>query len=163
MHLGNWQLDTVNGGRFRLDGGSIFGVIPKTLWSTVVEPDKLNRVPLANNCVLARDGQQTVLIDTGYGGRFEPLDRKFYDLEAGTPLLKSLDQFGVSAEDVDTVVFSHLHFDHVCGALAKEGDRLIPTFPKARHVVGRCEWGRGNLQRSGNENRLSAERHPRSA
>lgn len=141
MQLGNWQLDTVNGGRFRLDGGVMFGVIPKTLWDKVARPDHLNRIPVANNCVLARDGRHTVLIDTGYGGKHPKLDRSFYDMEEGTPLLESLMRLNVSAEDVDVVVFSHLHFDHVGGATQyNEHRQLKPTFPNARYVVGRCEW-----------------------
>ena len=89
MHLGNWQLDSVNGGEFRLDGGVMFGVIPKSLWEGHVRPDEKNRVRVANHCVLARDGQHTVLLDTGYGGKYGPLDRKFYDMEAGEPLVRS--------------------------------------------------------------------------
>ena len=80
MHLGNWQLDTINGGKFRLDGGVMFGVVPRTIWKSVAPPDELNRIECANNCVLARDGSHTVLIDTGYGGKFSPLDRRFLQL-----------------------------------------------------------------------------------
>jgi glyoxylase-like metal-dependent hydrolase (beta-lactamase superfamily II) len=91
--------------------------------------------------VLARDGQHTVLIDTGYGGKFSPLDRRFYSMEDGAPLLLGLEQLGVDPDDIDTVVFSHLHFDHVCGAtrLNTAGQRE-PIFARARHIVGRTEW-----------------------
>jgi len=141
MQLGNWQLDEVNGGRFWLDGGVMFGVVPRSLWKNVVPPDDQNRVPCANRCLLARDGRHTVLIDTGYGGKFSPLDRKFYEMEEGEPLLASLARLDTSPEEIDTVVFSHLHFDHVCGA-TRRGERgeLQLTFPAARHVVGRLEW-----------------------
>jgi glyoxylase-like metal-dependent hydrolase (beta-lactamase superfamily II) len=91
--------------------------------------------------VLARDGTRTILIDTGYGGKFSLLDRKFYDMEPGEPLVESLHQLGVVPEQVDMVVFSHLHFDHVCGATRCDGERrLVLTFPHAVHVVGRREW-----------------------
>lgn len=141
MRLGNWQLDTINGGLFRLDGGVMFGIVPRTLWKNVAPPDSLNRIQCANNCVLARDGTQTVLIDTGYGGKFSPLDRRFYSMEEGEPLIAGLAALGVEPEQVDTVIFSHLHFDHVCGAtrLDSHGKR-VPIFSRAKHLVGRVEW-----------------------
>jgi glyoxylase-like metal-dependent hydrolase (beta-lactamase superfamily II) len=141
MLLGNWQLDTLNGGTFWLDGGVMFGVVPRSLWANVAQPDAMNRIACANNCVLARDGNQTVLIDTGYGGKFPLLDRKFYVMESGEPLVASLLALGVEPDDVDTVVFSHLHFDHVCGATRLDAHgRRVPVFPRARHLVGRWEW-----------------------
>jgi glyoxylase-like metal-dependent hydrolase (beta-lactamase superfamily II) len=141
MRLGNWQLDTINGGTFWLDGGVMFGVVPKTLWKTVAPPDALNRIQCANNCVLARDGTHTVLIDTGYGGKFAPLDRRFYCMEEGEPLIAGLAELGVAPEDVDTVILSHLHFDHVCGATRLDAQgRRVPIFTRARHLVGRQEW-----------------------
>jgi glyoxylase-like metal-dependent hydrolase (beta-lactamase superfamily II) len=141
VHIGNWQIDMINGGTFWLDGGVMFGVVPRTLWGGVVAPDAANRIACANNCVLARDGTHTVLIDTGYGGKFSPLDRKFYVMESGEPLLESLHSLGVAPEDVDTLVFSHLHFDHVCGATRFDvAKRRVPIFSRARHLVGRSEW-----------------------
>jgi glyoxylase-like metal-dependent hydrolase (beta-lactamase superfamily II) len=141
MQLGDWQLDTVNGGYFRLDGGVMFGVVPRVLWQNVVRPDDQNRIPCANHCVLARDGNRTVLIDTGYGGKHATLERKFYGMEPGEPLLESLTRLGVEPAEIDLVVFSHLHFDHVCGATrwGADGQRTL-TFPRARHIVGRWEW-----------------------
>ncbi len=141
LHLGNWQLDTVNGGLFRLDGGVMFGVVPQHIWKHVATPDSHNRILCANHCVLARDGKHTVLVDTGYGGKYALLDRKFYDMEPGEPLAVGLAKLGVAAEAIDYVVFSHLHFDHVGGAMRHDtAKRLTLTFPNAQHVVGRIEW-----------------------
>ncbi|TWU26041.1 MBL fold metallo-hydrolase [Bythopirellula polymerisocia] len=141
LNLGNWQLDTVNGGMFRLDGGVMFGVVPQQIWKHVAIPDSKNRIQCANHCVLARDGSHTVLVDTGYGGKYALLDRKFYDMEPGEPLLEGLAQLGVLPEAVDCVVFSHLHFDHVGGSMRQDAaKRLSLTFPNAQHVVGRIEW-----------------------
>jgi glyoxylase-like metal-dependent hydrolase (beta-lactamase superfamily II) len=141
MHLGNWQLDSLNGGLFWLDGGVMFGVVPRTIWKNVAPPDELNRIQCANNCELARDGKHTVLIDTGYGGKFAKLDRRFYQMEEGEPLIASLAALGVEPDQIDTVVFSHLHFDHVCGATRfDDQQRRIPIFHRARHFVGRLEW-----------------------
>jgi glyoxylase-like metal-dependent hydrolase (beta-lactamase superfamily II) len=141
MQLGNWQLEGISGGTFWLDGGVMFGVVPKTLWQHVARPDDQNRILCENRCILARDGQSTVLLDTGYGGKFGRLDRKFYVLEEGEPLLRNLAQKGVAVEDVDVVVFSHLHFDHAGGATRYDDRRrAVLTFPRARHIVGRIEW-----------------------
>lgn len=141
MDLGNWQLDTVDGGHFWIDGGVLFGVVPKPLWSQAAHVDGQNRVRCANNCVLARDGRSTVLIDTGYGGNHPPLDRRFYGMDEGEPLAESLSRLGVSPEEITTVVFSHLHFDHVGGATRwNDRGRPVLMFPNARHVVGRIEW-----------------------
>jgi hypothetical protein len=78
VKLGAWQLDTVDGGDLSLDGGVVFGIVPKVLWEKIIPPDQNNRVRLRNSCVLARDGTHTVLIDTGYGGKYAPIDRRFY-------------------------------------------------------------------------------------
>ncbi len=141
MHLGAWQLDTINGGRFRIDGGVLFGLVPKSLWAPLAPADAQNRVGCGNHCVLARDGRHTVLIDTGCGTKYVPLDRKFYAMEEGDPLVSDLAALGVAPEDVDTVVLTHLHFDHVGGATRfdRQG-QLVTTFPKARYVVNRLEW-----------------------
>jgi glyoxylase-like metal-dependent hydrolase (beta-lactamase superfamily II) len=81
------------------------------------------------------------LIDTGYGGKFAKLDRRFYQMEEGEPLIASLAALGVAPDEIDTVVFSHLHFDHVCGATRFDArQRRVPIFPHAKHFVGRCEW-----------------------
>lgn len=141
MQLGDWQLDLVSGGRFRLDGGAMFGVVPKPLWEKVQPPDDRNRIRMATNCLLARDGRRTVLIDTGYGDKNPPRDHDIYELESGAPLLASLQLLGVAPDDIDLVVLTHLHFDHAGGATSRAGDgTLHPTFPRARYVVSRREW-----------------------
>jgi glyoxylase-like metal-dependent hydrolase (beta-lactamase superfamily II) len=141
MHLGNWQLDTAAGGRFRLDGGAMFGVVPKPLWERALPGDERNRVPLATNCVLARDGRHTVLIDTGFGAKATPREQEQMAMEPGDNLLTSLAQLGVEAAEVDTVVFSHLHFDHAGGATRyDESGELAPTFPNATYVANAREW-----------------------
>lgn len=141
LHVGHWRIDVVNGGRFSLDGGVLFGVVPRRLWEMVQAPDEFNRLPCICNCLLLRDGTHTILIDTGYGGKRSPLDRKFYSLEAGEPILESLAALGVAPEDIDTVVLTHLHWDHAGGLTRRgPGNQLSVTFPNARHVIGRWEW-----------------------
>jgi glyoxylase-like metal-dependent hydrolase (beta-lactamase superfamily II) len=141
LEIGHWRLDTVNGGSFWLDGGVMFGVIPKTIWGKQIVPDELNRIPVAGHCILARNGRQTVLVDTGYGSKFAPLDRKFYNMEPGEPLLVSLEQLGVRPDDIDLILFSHLHFDHA-GGVSRWDQHRRPSlvFSRALFVAGRIEW-----------------------
>jgi glyoxylase-like metal-dependent hydrolase (beta-lactamase superfamily II) len=141
MNLGNWQLDSINGGTFSIDGGVAFGIVPRTLWGKIMPPDENNRVRLGANCVLARDGRHTLLIDAGYGSKYTALDRGFYELEKGNPVVDGLASLGVNPDDIDTVVLSHLHWDHAGGATQYNAQRtLVPTFPRARYVIGRIEW-----------------------
>jgi glyoxylase-like metal-dependent hydrolase (beta-lactamase superfamily II) len=141
MNLGDWQLDCVSGGSLRIDGGTMFGVVPKPLWEKVHPADERNRIGMATNCLLARDGRHTVLIDTGYGGKLSEREREIYAAEPGEPLLASLAAMGVAPEDVDAVVLTHLHFDHAGGGSRRAADGTFAlTFPKARYVVQRGEW-----------------------
>lgn len=141
LQLGRWRLDTIDGGRFRLDGGIMYGVVPKLLWQALTPPDAQNRIPFAMNCVLARDGRHTVLIDAGPGDKLSPLERNAHALEPGSPLLASLEALGVTAADIDVVALSHLHWDHAGGATTRDARRqTVPTFPNATYFVNRLEW-----------------------
>lgn len=141
MRIGRYELTTVSGGRFFIDGGTMFGVVPRSLWSRVFPPDERNDIAQATNCVLIRGEGRTVLIDTGYGSKLAPKQQAIFRAEPGDPLLASLTALGVAPEDVDAVVLSHLHFDHAGGATRRAGDgRLVPTFPRAEYVVQKAEW-----------------------
>lgn len=141
MKLGNFELTTVSGGRFRIDGGTMFGVVPKALWSRTMPADDNNTIPQATTCVLLRDGSRTALIDTGYGSKLPAKQRKILSAEDGAPLLSGLDSLDVAAEDVTDVILSHLHFDHAGGATTLDSsDNLIPTFPNATYHAQRLEW-----------------------
>jgi len=139
--IGHWQLDPVHGGDFSIDGGAAFGVVPKTVWQTVWPPDANNLVRFTCRCLLARNGRNTVLIDTGYGGKYQPLDRKAYLMEAGNPVLDDLAAKGIHPNDVECVLFSHLHFDHAGGATVYDTNGLlVPAFPNARYLAQVWEW-----------------------
>lgn len=145
MQLGEWKLSTVNGGRFWLDGGVMFGIVPKVIWQRVSEPDEQNRIPFAIHCVLAQNDQCNVLIETGHGDKLAPLDRSAHSLEPGNPLLDSLAALGVQPGDIDVVVMTHLHWDHAGGATRFDAQRLVqPTFPNATYYVNRMEWEDAN-------------------
>ncbi|MDE2845179.1 MAG: MBL fold metallo-hydrolase, partial [Gemmatimonadota bacterium] len=134
------ELSVVSGGVFKLDGGSMFGIVPKPLWEKVCRPDEKNRITNDTNCLLIRKDGRLILVDTGYGDKMTDRDRGIYGM-SGPTILGSLSARGVSAGDIDLVVLSHLHFDHAGGAtrLDEEG-RAVPAFPNAQYVVQKGEW-----------------------
>jgi len=140
------RLWSVEGNRQRLDGGAMYGNAPRALWEKWTPPDAQNRIEFACRCLLARDVDgKSVLLETGIGAFFEPKLRSRYGVhEDEHVLLRSLAALGVTHEDVDVVVLSHLHFDHAGGLLAAFEDGRPPRllFPNARFVVGRRAWER---------------------
>jgi len=143
MQIGRWQIDIVNAGFFRLDGGTMFGVVPKAVWSKVYPCDDQNRILHSTNCLLARgevDGHQhVVLADTGNGTKENDAWRERYCMGPDL-LLEGLARLGVAPEDVGTVVLTHLHFDHAGGATKLDNHgKPVPTFPNARYLVQTSE------------------------
>jgi glyoxylase-like metal-dependent hydrolase (beta-lactamase superfamily II) len=137
---------SIEGNSQRLDGGAMFGNVPRALWSRWIEPDKEHRIPLACRALLVEnlDGK-TVLFETGIGAFFEPrLKQRFGVLEDGHILLQNLESAGFNHENIDAVVLSHLHFDHAGGLLSEYAEGREPTllFPNARFVVGAEHWSR---------------------
>jgi glyoxylase-like metal-dependent hydrolase (beta-lactamase superfamily II) len=144
LTLGDFELTAVSDGTYRLDGGAFFGVVPKVMWEKKVKADAENYVPVGLNSVVVRTGQHTVLIETGIGNKLpERLIRIF-----GQPakLLHHLNGAGISPEDIDIVINSHLHFDH-CGwnTMLNDG-KIVPTFPRAKYYAPEGEWQHGRLQ-----------------
>ncbi|HWR17174.1 MAG TPA: MBL fold metallo-hydrolase [Terriglobales bacterium] len=142
--LGNLELTILSDGEYYLDGGTFFGVVPKIMWQRKWAPDELNRLRAGLNSVLIRGGEKTVLIETGIGNKLNDRMRKIYGHEE--KLLQSFEAAGVSTEEIDVVINTHLHFDH-CGwnTIYKEG-RPVPTFPNAQYYVQEGEWRHGQLQ-----------------
>ena len=138
QHQWSWQL--LRAGAFRLDGGSMFGIIPKGIWSRWTEPDDQNRIPLQTNCLLLGDGSRRVLIETGCGSKGSPKDRSIYAMEART-ILDALGEIGVDPASISSVIHSHVHFDHAGGLthLDSAGDPQR-SFPNAEVIVQRTEW-----------------------
>jgi glyoxylase-like metal-dependent hydrolase (beta-lactamase superfamily II) len=144
LTLGDFELTAVSDGTYRLDGGAFFGVVPKVMWEKKVEADAENYVPVGLNSVVVRTGQHTVLIETGIGNKLPERLIKIFGQPA--KLLDNLNAAGISPEDIDIVINSHLHFDH-CGwnTMIKDG-RIVPTFPKAKYYAPEGEWQHGRLQ-----------------
>lgn len=139
MHFGDFEVHYLDGGTFRLDGGAMFGVVPKVLWDKKSPPDESNRIRLRANSLLVRAGRKNIVIETGNGTIWEPKQRAIFSIQDGDPLVESLRKFGVKPEQIDLVINTHLHFDHAGGNTRLHGDRPAPAFPNARYFVQRTE------------------------
>lgn len=138
--LGDLELTTLSDGFLHLDGGAMFGVVPRTLWEKRLPPDDRNRIPLGMRPLVVR-GAQTMIIDAGCGDKMDAKSADIYGLERAYHLDHALAEAGLSPDDIDIVLASHLHFDHVGGFTAKSSEgRLVPRFPRARYVAHRQEW-----------------------
>jgi glyoxylase-like metal-dependent hydrolase (beta-lactamase superfamily II) len=154
--LGKWRIHAIQAGGQKLDGGAMFGVVPKTLWERRIPADERNRIQLGMRCLLIEHDIGPVLIDTGAGNKE---NEKFYDIYGienrgtvgPTALEDGLEQIGVKPSDVVMVINSHLHFDHAGGNTVKLPDGSIaPSFPNARYVMqrGEYEWATNTNERT---------------
>ncbi len=141
MKLGKFEIYPVLDGLFRLDGGAMFGVIPKTLWQKTNPPDNNNRILLALRCCLIKTPHQIILIDTGIGDKYEGKFEDIYQVKKDIYLEKSLNDIGFKPKDIDIVINTHLHFDH-CGGNTKIDDngKTVPRFPNAQYYIQKAEW-----------------------
>jgi methylmalonyl-CoA epimerase len=140
LTLGNLELISLTDGTFRLDGGAMFGVVPKTLWSRVAPPDDQNRIGLGLRPLVVR-GARTMIIDAGIGDKETARFHDIYGIDRSRHLDHSLAAAGLSVEDIDIVLASHLHFDHAGGFTVRDAaGRVRPRFPRAQYVVRRGEW-----------------------
>jgi len=139
--LGDFELSIFSDGTYPLDGGAFFGVIPKVMWAKKVTPDERNFVAAGLNSLLIRTGQHNVLVETGIGNKLSEKMVKTYGQPA--KLLDNLARGGVSPEDIDVVINTHLHFDHCGWNTVRKGDQVVATFPKAKYYVQEGEWQHG--------------------
>lgn len=131
----------VSDGRFRLDGGAMFGVVPKVFWQKCCEADELNRIPLSLTCLLIRAQGKNILVDTGLGSKEDDKFQRMFAVERTPTLLDSLKRLGLGREDIHVVINTHLHFDHAGGNTMKEEDgTIVPTFPNARYFIQHGEF-----------------------
>jgi len=142
LTIGDARVTVLNGGNFRLDGGAMHGVVPKTLWSKLVSCDPLNRCEYATRCLLIEAGGKRVLVETGNGDKFSPKLKDIYGIDHDRAIDVGLREVGLAPDDIDFVVMTHMHFDHSGGTTrySTSGSGLAPVFRRARHVVQRREW-----------------------
>jgi glyoxylase-like metal-dependent hydrolase (beta-lactamase superfamily II) len=140
MKLGSFEVFLLSDGAFKLDGGQMFGVVPKVLWEKKLPADELNRVVMGLNCLLVKAGGRRIVVETGIGDKFDAKFARIYGVNHSTTLLDDLARHGVRPEDIDIVINTHLHFDHCGWNTRREGLRLVPTFPCARYFIQRAEW-----------------------
>jgi glyoxylase-like metal-dependent hydrolase (beta-lactamase superfamily II) len=134
MKLGDIEFHIICAGHVRLDGGAMFGVIPRPLWEKKIAPDARNRITLAMNCLLIHAAGKRILIETGAGDKWDPKLRDIYAIEQAR-LVDGLGEYDLRPEDIDVVVNTHLHFDHCGGNTIEEKGKILPAFPNARYVV----------------------------
>lgn len=134
------RLFSIDTGLFKLDGGAMFGTIPKTLWSRVCQADDNNLCTLAMRCLLIETGDRLILIDTGIGSKQPEKFFSYYFLHGDDSLEKSLNIQGFTPEDITDVILSHLHLDHAGGALKSTGDTIVPAFPNALYWSCKEHW-----------------------
>lgn len=134
------KVHVLNTGYFKLDGGAMFGVVPKSIWSKIQPADENNLCNWAMRCLLIEDDNRLILVDTGIGDKQEPKFFEHYRLSAIKPLDQLLGEKGFSPEQVTDVFLTHLHFDHCGGAVKKESGRLVPAFPNATYWSNEKHW-----------------------
>jgi methylmalonyl-CoA epimerase len=138
--VGNLQLTLLHDGLFRLDGGAMFGVVPRALWETKTRPDDRHRIQLAMRPVLVEGDWGRLLIDCGAGDKWGEKARTIYAFDRSQQLDHALQSVGLSADDLQAVLASHLHFDHFGGATMRRGAAVVPRFPNARYLIRAAEW-----------------------
>lgn len=136
MKIGEYKLTVINSGYFKLDGGAMFGIIPRPLWEKANPPDSLNRIKMITRNLLLQGNGRKILIDTGMGNKWDDKSISIYEIDQETISLQSeLKKIGLRPEDITDVLLTHLHFDHTGGSTKIEDGKLVPTFPQAKYYV----------------------------
>jgi glyoxylase-like metal-dependent hydrolase (beta-lactamase superfamily II) len=141
IDLGDLRLTPLLDARFRLDGGAMFGVVPKPLWEKRAPADERNRISLASRPLLVQGGAKTLLVDGGIGSKMSPKHVDIYAIERSRNITHELADLGLTVEDIEIALASHLHFDHVGGYTTRlDSGGIVPSFPNARYVIRTDEW-----------------------
>ena len=145
MNINGIDVYLVSDGSFRLDGGAMFGVVPRLLWEKRMSPDDKNRIKMGLWCLLIKANNKNILINTGIGDKFNSRYQDIFEVQHPPSLISSLAEYAVKPADIDVVILTHLHFDHCGGNTSQlrntKGElQVVPTFPKARYIVQKTEW-----------------------
>lgn len=146
MKIGDYDIFSIETSRFALDGGAMFGVVPKTIWENSIPADEKNRIALVTRSLFLKSENRNIIIDTGNGDKWENKHRSMFKIDTETVNTRmSLEKLGLTMEDVTDVVCTHLHFDHAGGNTRLDGrGRLIPSFPNATYWIQRDNWNLAN-------------------
>lgn len=140
LELGACRVHWLRGGRFWLDGGAMFGPVPKVLWRRRFPCDEHNAIPMQAAPLLVVTPRARILIDTGTGDKLDERQKRIFRQEEAPAPVEDLARLGFAPEDIDFVVMTHMDWDHASGATVVRDGRLVPAYPKARHIVQRVEW-----------------------
>ena len=136
MQIGDYKLTVIDSGYFKLDGGAMFGIIPRPLWEKTNQPDNLNRIKLITRNLLLQGNGRNILLDTGMGDKWDEKSRSIYDIDQNNISIQNgLLKGGLKPEDITDIILTHLHFDHTGGSTKIENGKLIPTYPSAKYYV----------------------------
>ena len=144
MKIGKYELHSLESGTLMLDGGAMYGVVPKPLWERSSPADEKNRIKLVTRHLLLVSDDKKIIIDTGSGKNWDEKFRKIYAVDTSVhDMLPALEKFGIKREEITDVIITHLHFDHIGGAVLFEDEKIVPTFPNAKYHVQKkqFEWG----------------------
>ena len=145
MQISEYKLYPILTSYFRLDGGAMFGIIPKTLWNRKMPSDDLNRIQMVTRSLLLVSESRRILIDTGNGTKWHDKFKKIYEIDnSEVTLEKSLASIGFNTDDITDVINTHLHFDHAGGNTKIEDDMIVPTFKNAKYWISKANWGVAN-------------------
>ena len=134
------NLYSINTGYFKLDGGAMFGVVPKSIWQKLNAPDGNNMCNWAMRCLLIENGKRLILVDNGMGNKQDSKFFSYYFLNGEDSLEKSLAKYGFQKDDITDVFLTHLHFDHCGGSIEKQNDALVPAFKNAIYWSNESHW-----------------------
>lgn len=141
MQFGDFEIHSISDGTFKLDGGAMFGVVPRVLWERTNPPNAMNRINMGLNCLLIKTQSDIVLIDTGIGNLFDDKFATMFEIDKSSSLVAGLAAIGLSPDDITRVVLTHLHFDHSGGNCSRNGaDELQPTFRNATYYFQQGEF-----------------------
>ncbi len=135
MKVGKYKLNIIESGIFALDGGAMFGIIPKVLWQKTNPPDEVNRIKMSTRQLLLESDSKKILIDTGMGNKWDEKMKSIYAIDEKISMNSALTQSGLKVDDITDVILTHLHFDHTGGSTIAKDGKLEPTFPNANYHV----------------------------
>ena len=150
MKIGKYKISIINSGYFGLDGGAMFGIIPKLLWQKSNPPDEANRIKLATRNLLLETDTKKILVDTGMGNKWDEKSEGIYAIDQkDNSLIGELAKLNIRPDEITDVILTHLHFDHTGGSTKLENGKLVPAFPNAKYFVQKknFEWGSNPSER----------------